>query len=107
MTLNGGAVSVSDPATDLTSETPQFNNVGLNSGGYGVLDLAWKSPTEVWAVGGGGTMYVSTDSGNTFKFDKSADNIPGNLYTIRFFDQNTGFVLGSDGVLLKYTGLAK
>ena len=105
MTLNGGALSVSDPSTDLSSETPAFNNANLNSGGYGILDVAWRDDNEVWAVGGGGTMYVSTDGGKAFKFDKSADNIPGNLYTIKFFDKDSGFVLGSDGVLLKYTGL--
>jgi len=104
MTLNGGALSISNPNPDLTTENPQFNFVNLNSGGYGVLDLAWRDDNEVWAVGGAGTMYVSYDGGKTFKFNKSADDAPGNLYNVRFFDKNRGFVLGSDGILLKYVG---
>ena len=42
------------------------------------------------------------DGGKSFKFDDSADDIPGNLYSVKFFEK-TGFVLGSDGVLLRYT----
>ena len=49
-------------------------------------------------------MYRSTDGGKTFKFDASADRIPGNLYTVKFFDDKTGFALGSDGVLMRYQG---
>lgn len=26
---------------------------------YGIIDLGWRNEKEVWAVGGGGTMYVS------------------------------------------------
>lgn len=101
MTLNGGALTLADSA-DLTSENPNFAPVGLNSGGYGILDVAWKNDKEVWACGGGGTLYVSKDGGKTFKFDDSADKIPGNIYTVRFFGENgPGFALGSDGVLLK------
>jgi len=103
MTLNGGALAIAKGA-DLTADTPDFSSASLNSGGYGILDVGWRTDNEVWAVGGGGTMYVSRDAGKTFKFDNSADNIPGNLYTIRFFGNDAGFVLGSDGVLLKYAG---
>ena len=54
-------------------------------------------------MGGGGTMYTSKDAGKSFKFDNSADDIPGNLYQVKFANNN-GFVLGSDGVLLRYSG---
>mmetsp|Transcript_18475 Transcript_18475/g.56743 ORF Transcript_18475/g.56743 Transcript_18475/m.56743 type:complete len:405 (-) Transcript_18475:72-1286(-) len=107
MTLNGGALALTEKGADLASEQPAFASANVQSGGYGILDVAWRDDDEVWAVGGGGTMYVSTDGGNTFRFDKSADDIPGNLYSVQFFDKSTGFVLGSDGVLLKYTGLQK
>ncbi|KAJ8609761.1 hypothetical protein CTAYLR_010731 [Chrysophaeum taylorii] len=102
MTLNGGALTISDATQDLSAESPTFSTANLNSGGYGILDVAWRTDDEVWAVGGGGTMYVSRDGGKTFKFDDSADKIPGNLYTVRFFSPDMGFVLGSDGLLLKY-----
>ena len=44
------------------------------------------------------------DGGKTFKFDNSADDIPGNLYSVKFNSDGTGFALGSDGALLRYTG---
>ena len=94
-------------------------------------------------------MYASKDGGKSFKFDNSADDIPGNLYQVLLetflpsymiitsslrtprayilrvrpactsritsmhhrslcyqvkFANNNGFVLGSDGVLLRYSG---
>ena len=32
------------------------------------------------------------DGGKSFKFDASADRIPGNLYTVKFFDDKIGWV---------------
>ena len=51
-------------------------------------------------------MYVSKDGGKNFSFDKSANQIPGNLYNVKFFKEfgNKGFALGSNGLLLRYTG---
>jgi photosystem II stability/assembly factor-like uncharacterized protein len=51
-------------------------------------------------------MYVSTDGGKKFAFDSSANDIPGNLYNVKFFPQfgNSGWALGSSGLLLRYTG---
>jgi len=104
MTLNGGLLQFSSKDKfDLNDETPNFDAVTIKTGGYGIIDLAWKNEKEIWAVGGGGTMYVSNDGGKTFKFDNSADDIPGNLYQIKFMNEKSGFVLGSDGVLLRYT----
>lgn len=41
----------------------------------------------------------------TWKRDKSGDDVPANLYSVRFFNQGkTGFILGNDGVLLRYIG---
>lgn len=102
MTLNGGVLQFSSPKFDLNEQTPEFEQVQIKTGGYGIIDLGWKNAQEIWAVGGGGTMYVSKDGGKSFKFDDSADDIPGNLYSVKFFEK-TGFVLGSDGVLLRYT----
>jgi len=103
MSLNGGLLQVSEPAQDLSSSDNQFKfaDSKIRSGGYGILDVCWKDEEEVWAVGGGGSMFVSKDGGKTFTFNKSADDIPGNLYKVKFFGDK-GFVLGSEGVLLRY-----
>jgi len=103
MTLNGGQMELAGPAATVDAD-PDFSKVGIDSGGYGILDAAWRTNSEAWAVGGGGTMYVSKDGGKSFKFDGSADKLPGNLYTVKFFSENAGFALGSDGVLMRYQG---
>jgi photosystem II stability/assembly factor-like uncharacterized protein len=41
----------------------------------------------------------------TWKRDKSGDDVPANLYSVRFFNQGkNGFILGNDGILLRYIG---
>lgn len=59
--------------------------IGPVYGTAGIIDVTWKDEKEVWAVGGGGSMFVSKDGGKTFTFNKSADDIPGNLYKVRVF----------------------
>lgn len=106
MTLNGGKLLVSPSTQDLNEDSFEFVEADIKTGGYGITDVAWKNDKEVWAVGGSNTMYVSYDSGKKFTFDKSANNIPGNLYNVKFFPQfgNMGWALGSSGLLLKYIG---
>ncbi|CAM9264095.1 unnamed protein product, partial [Discosporangium mesarthrocarpum] len=100
MTLNGGAMQMSTEAS-LGEADSTFNDVAIKSGGYGIIDVAWKDDNEVWAVGGGGSLWYSTDGGKSFKFSSGADNVAGNLYNVRFFGEDKGFALGSDGILLK------
>lgn len=106
MTLNGGKLVISPGEPDLTMDDFNFFDSDIKTGGYGITDVAWRSPKEVWAVGGSNTMYLSTDGGKKFSFDKSANDIPGNLYNVKFFPKfgNTGWALGSNGLLLRYTG---
>ncbi|KAL9182298.1 hypothetical protein ACHAXT_012950 [Thalassiosira profunda] len=106
MTLNGGKLLTSAAGVDLNSEEFPFNEANIKTGGYGITDVAWRNDDEVWAVGGSNTMYVSKDNGKNFAFDKSANDIPGNLYNVKFFPEygNAGWALGSSGLLLKYVG---
>jgi photosystem II stability/assembly factor-like uncharacterized protein len=106
MTLNGGKLFVSPSTPDLTKDTFDFVEGDIKTAGYGITDVAWKDDKEVWAVGGSNTMYVSFDGGKSFAFDKSANDIPGNLYNVKFFKEfdNAGWALGSNGLLLRYTG---
>lgn len=106
MTLNGGKLLVSGEVADLSSEEFPFEEANIKTGGYGITDVAWRNDDEVWAVGGSNTMYVSKDNGKNFVFDKSANDIPGNLYNVKFFSEfgNAGWALGSSGLLMKYVG---
>merc|ERR1711966_650907 len=111
MTLNGGKLLVSEGGTtegglDLTQEEFPFREANIKTGGYGLTDVAWRDDSVVWAVGGSNTMFVSKDGGKNFAFDKSANDIPGNLYNVKFFPEfgNAGWALGSNGLLLRYVG---
>lgn len=108
MTLNGGKLFISPNEVDLKSDKFDFIEADIKTGGYGITDVAYRNEKEVWAVGGSNTMYVSFDGGKKFTFDKSANDIPGNLYNVKFFKEygNMGWALGSSGLLLKYTGQA-
>merc|ERR1719163_2518815 len=103
MTLNGGKLFVADSGVDLSSEEFPFTEANIKTGGYGITDVAWRTENEVWAVGGSNTMFVSKDNGKSFSFDKSANDIPGNLYNVKFLESG-GWALGSNGLLLKYEG---
>jgi len=104
MTLNGGALLKTTSNPDLTQVDIEtlFQSSKINTGGYGIIDVCWRDDNNVWAVGGSGVIFQSTDGGQTFKFNGDAKDIPGNLYRIKFFGTESGFVLGSNGVLLKY-----
>lgn len=108
MTLNGGKIFISPTDPDLTKDTFGFKEANIKTGGYGITDVAYRNDSEIWAVGGSNTMYVSKDAGDTFNFDKSANDIPGNLYNVKFFKEfnNMGWALGSNGLLLRYKGSA-
>lgn len=41
MTLNGGAMALSTEAPEATTD-PAFGDVSIKSGGYGIIDVAWK-----------------------------------------------------------------
>jgi photosystem II stability/assembly factor-like uncharacterized protein len=106
MTLNGGKLLISPDEVDLNKDSIDLNEADIKTGGYGITDVAYRNPNEVWAVGGSNTMYVSMDGGKKFSFDKSANDIPGNLYNVKFFKKydNMGWALGSNGLLLRYVG---
>lgn len=104
MTLNGGALLTTPPNPDLNQVDIEtlFQPAKINSGGYGIIDVAWKNEKDVWAVGGSGVIFESENGGKDFAFIKDAKDIPGNLYRVKFFGDKKGYALGSDGVLLKY-----
>merc|ERR1719217_1845293 len=101
MSTAGGELSKSAAQLDAQVINIPFDKLQIKSGGYGILDVAFlQNSNKAWAVGGGGTIFGSTDSGATWQKDKSADDLPTNLYKIKFFG-DTGYILGSNGVLLR------
>ncbi|XP_061991637.1 photosystem II stability/assembly factor HCF136, chloroplastic [Rosa rugosa] len=87
-----------------TGITEEFEEVPVQSRGFGILDVGYRSKDEAWAAGGSGILLRTTNGGKTWVRDKAADNIAANLYSVKFIDDNQGFVLGNDGVLLRYLG---
>lgn len=80
----------------------EFAEQKLGSRGFGVLDLGFKDEMVGYGVGGSGSLYKTVDGGRTWRREKSADNISGNLYLVKFFE-NMGFILGNEGKFLRYT----
>lgn len=72
------------------------------SASWGLLDLAYRTPEELWVSGGSGNLLVSYDAGKTWQKDRDLEEIPSNFYKIVFVSPERGFILGQKGVLLKY-----
>eukprot|EP00667_Euglena_gracilis_P011891 EG_transcript_12174 len=82
--------------TDADNE--EFEQLKVNSRGFGLLDVAWRTDNEVWTVGGSGTLIKSSDGGQKWARQRSLDDIAANLYEVRFFNNGKiGFVLGNSG----------
>lgn len=98
--VRGGGLFLSK-GTEITED---FEEVSVQSRGFGILDVGYRSKDEAWAAGGSGVLLKTTNGGKTWVRDKAADNIAANLYAVKFLPDSKGFVLGNDGVLLRYVG---
>jgi len=95
----GGQIQFSSP-----EEPEKWNDVKYPefSTSWGFLDLAYRTPEEIWISGGSANLLVSYDKGETWLKDRQIENIASNFYKIVFLSPEKGFVLGQNGVLLKY-----
>jgi photosystem II stability/assembly factor-like uncharacterized protein len=95
----GGVVQFSQPddyeAWD-DAFAPEF------AASWGFLDLAYRTPEEVWLAGGSGNLLVSFDGGQTWQKDKAVEDVPANFYKILFVSPEQGYILGQNGILLRY-----
>ncbi|NET60234.1 MAG: photosynthesis system II assembly factor Ycf48 [Symploca sp. SIO2E6] len=95
----GGQVQFSSAQDPETWEEAQYPEL---SSGLGLLDLAYRTTEEIWLVGGSGKLLCSFDGGQTWQRDQETEGIPSNLYKVVFVTPEQGFIIGNNGVLLKY-----
>ncbi|MCL1470493.1 photosynthesis system II assembly factor Ycf48 [Argonema antarcticum] len=101
MLARGGQVQFTDPEKPdewLDADYPEF------SASWGLLDLAFRTPDEIWVAGGGGNLLCSFDGGKTWQKDREVEDVPSNFYKILFLTPEKGFIIGQRGTLLKYQG---
>ncbi|QZZ21244.1 photosynthesis system II assembly factor Ycf48 [Leptothermofonsia sichuanensis E412] len=99
MLARGGQIQFTDPDEPDTWKDPISPEFATS---WGLLDLAYRTPDEVWVSGGSGNLLRSLDGGVTWEKDRAVEDVPSNFYKILFFGSNQGFVMGQNGILLKY-----
>ncbi|MBF2080194.1 MAG: photosynthesis system II assembly factor Ycf48 [Synechococcales cyanobacterium T60_A2020_003] len=96
----GGIVQFGNSVMDLEdwsdAQSPEFST------SWGLLDLAYRTPEDVWVAGGSGNLLYSPDGGKTWQKDRTVESVPSNFYKVTFLTPDQGFVLGQDGVMLRY-----
>ncbi|HEY9910089.1 MAG TPA: photosynthesis system II assembly factor Ycf48 [Thermosynechococcaceae cyanobacterium] len=100
----GGQLQFSD-VTEADAWSDPINPEFATS--WGLLDLAYRTPDEIWVAGGSGNLLRSVDAGKTWEKERGVENFPSNLYKIVFINPEEGFILGQRGNLLRYTGSAQ
>ncbi len=99
MLARGGQVLFNDPAKPEEWLKAQYPEVSTS---WGLLDMAYRTPEEIWLGGGSGNLLRSADGGKTWEKDRDVEGVPANLYKIVFFSPKQGFIIGDRGILLKY-----
>ncbi len=95
----GGQVQFNDPANPEEWQEAQSPELATS---WGLLDLAYRTPNEIWIGGGSGNLLRSPDGGQTWEKDRDVEQVAANLYKVVFFGTDQGFVIGDRGILLKY-----
>lgn len=95
----GGQLQFSNAEDLETWEDTQYPELATS---WGLLDLSYRTPEEIWVAGGSANLLVSADHGASWQKDRGVEDVPSNFYKIRFLNPNQGFVLGQNGYILKY-----
>lgn len=99
MIARGGQLQFTDPANPQEWLEPIKPESTVS---WGLLDLAYRTPDELWVSGGSGNLLRSVDGGKTWQKDKEVEDVAANFYRVIFFNPEQGFILGQNGTLLKY-----
>jgi photosystem II stability/assembly factor-like uncharacterized protein len=100
MLARGGQVQYTNPEKPEEWLEAQYPELATS---WGLLDLAYRTPDEVWVAGGSGNLLRSADGGKTWEKDRDVEEIPANLFKIVFLSPEKGFIIGDrGGYLLKY-----
>ncbi|MDZ8224664.1 MULTISPECIES: photosynthesis system II assembly factor Ycf48 [unclassified Nostoc] len=95
----GGQIQFSDPTKPEAWQEAKYPELSTS---WGLLDLAYRTPDEIWIGGGSGNLLRSPDGGKTWEKDRAVEEVAANLYKIVFLEPERGFIIGDRGVLLKY-----
>ncbi len=99
MLARGGQIQFSEPDKLEEWQDAQYPEVSTS---WGLLDLAYRTPSELWVSGGSANLLHSTDGGETWEKDRDVEDTATNLYKIVFLSADKGFIIGDRGFLLKY-----
>ncbi|MBV9385905.1 MAG: photosynthesis system II assembly factor Ycf48 [Chroococcidiopsidaceae cyanobacterium CP_BM_ER_R8_30] len=99
MLARGGQVQFTSLENPDEWEKPQYPEFSTS---WGLLDLAYRTPNEIWVSGGSGNLLRSLDGGKTWEKDRAVEDVASNLYRVIFITPEQGFIIGQRGTLLKY-----
>lgn len=101
MLARGGQIQFSEPGKADEWQEAEYPELSTS---WGLLDVAYRTPNEIWVSGGSGNLLCSFDGGKTWQKDREVEDIAANFYKILFVTPEQGFILGQKGTLLKYEG---
>lgn len=99
MIVNGGKIAFSDPDN---SENWGELLSPLRRNSVGFLDLAYRTPNEVWLAGGAGVLLCSQDGGQTWQQDVDVKKSPPTFIKFSSLVLIKGSSLARRGSLLRY-----
>ena len=99
MTTRGGGIFYNQGGL-----SEEFEERRIPARGYGLLDVSYSDENTAYCVGGSGTLFKSTDKGQTWAKERTEGKVGANLYDVKFSPDGTAYVLGNAAVLLRSTG---